>query len=45
MTSPRKCHILDLLPPMSLLVTSSIMPPPPHVTRLIVTNSFLDQGP
>ena len=44
MTSPQKCHILDSLPPMSLLVTSFIIPPPPHVTRQIVTNSFHDQG-
>ena len=43
MASPKKSQILDLPPPMSLLVTFFIIPPLPHVTMQMVTNSFLDQ--
>ena len=45
MTSPQKCQILDLLPLMSPLVTFFIILPPPHVTRQIVTDFFLNQRP
>ena len=41
-TSPQKCQVLDHLPSMPPLVTFFIIHPP-HVTRQIVTNCFLDQ--